>query len=544
MSSILILMIRGEMKMSDERYEFLEKFGKLEDSKRNEYMEELFVGHLESEDAFKSRWKYLVKLCHSDVNPPLPSTADDVMKIITNFKYEKLKDKYDLFKYSSYYANRDTIVGIKAYVKGELVIPSWVSFIGEKAFYSNLPNPMDVQWPANIYFHPHTVVIPKSVKAIGVNAFRGCRSIKKIIFQHEDEDEIEIYEGAFEHCEGLMEIKLPSKAKLPGGWGHRPIFFACFSLRRFVIGEWFKEEYYLSSILSKRSDYKTGSWISNKELVVHTRAKVSFKDLDLVESVFFEKGFEVSEIHANMFSGCKDLKKLNLDSVTSIGDEAFYGCSAIENLPLHDIEKIGEQAFKNCTNLKEIDFSKVRYIGKNAFKNCSSLERIELSEITQIAEGVFENCTNLKEMDFSKVRYIGKNAFKNCSSLECIELSEITQIAEGAFEGCCNLKELKFNGRVSKLIEPNIFKGCIGLKEINLPGVKVLGDKVFEGCVNLRVAVLPNLTKIKGNPFEGCNSLMGLNAEKLKEIDEEFVGVLEELTLDIPEELKEKFNLD
>ncbi len=98
-------------------------------------------------------------------------------------------------------------------------IPDGVLEIGEDAFFG-----------AEI----ENVVIPCSVKIIGVSAFYSCSNLKEVNFPDSIE---EIREDAFSECENLIRVILPPKLKKVGN----NAFNGCSSLEEVVFNEGLEE---------------------------------------------------------------------------------------------------------------------------------------------------------------------------------------------------------------------------------------------------------------------------------------------------------------
>lgn len=78
-------------------------------------------------------------------------------------------------------------------------------------------------------------------------------------------------------------------------------------------------------------------------------------------------------IHAYKFSGCTDLKEIDLNGVTYIDKSAFTNCTALKYVFIPDgVKYIGEWAFAHCTSLKRISIPRKTFIDKNAFNECNA----------------------------------------------------------------------------------------------------------------------------------------------------------------------------
>jgi hypothetical protein len=80
---------------------------------------------------------------------------------------------------------------------------------------------------------------------------------------------------------------------------------------------------------------------------------------------------EVKYINRGAFSGCKDLKEIDLNKVVDIAKSSFTNCSSVTELYIPDqVKYIGEWAFAYCSSLLTVKVHKDTIIGKNAFNEC------------------------------------------------------------------------------------------------------------------------------------------------------------------------------
>ncbi|MCH5166900.1 MAG: leucine-rich repeat protein [Erysipelotrichales bacterium] len=79
-----------------------------------------------------------------------------------------------------------------------------------------------------------------------------------------------------------------------------------------------------------------------------------------------------------MMTGLKSLRFIKFpdnSSFTKVGE--LSNCISIEKIYLPSkVDTINSSAFSGCTNLKEINLNNVKYIGAGAFNNCTSLKEI------------------------------------------------------------------------------------------------------------------------------------------------------------------------
>ncbi len=341
----------------------------------------------------------------------------------------------------------------------ELTIPSTVSYIGDNA----------MEETGLTVFR-----LPSAINALGVNAFRRCVGLSRIILPA-DVGRITFSDGVFSECSLLNEITVESG----------------------------------------------NAFYSNQNSDGH------LYNYDGSELVLFVAGVKTSYVTPNTlvrigngsFSGNSYLQSLTIgSSVTEIGDRAFSGSETdpssfllIKSVDFSDaisLVRIGDYAFYNCNFLTELDLKacvSLKSLGKFAFYNCTSLKKLTLPKgLTMIGDSCFEMMGDSKHKDFcsldlsmAELQSVGKNAFKNMDGLSEILLPNATNfIGEGAFDGCDYLRTVDIKSTMITNVANYTFRDT-PLSRIVLPKrIESIGIEAFSGC-NLSSLDLTLYLKLK-----------------------------------------------
>lgn len=98
-------------------------------------------------------------------------------------------------------------------------------------------------------------------------------------------------------------------------------------------------------------------------------------------------------IPADLFKGQDKLRKIDMDSVKSVGNNAFRECSALAEVNLPALETLNSAAFIYCTALAEVKFPAALSSGvtANALRYCSALKKVDFGAI-DAAKGLIGYC--------------------------------------------------------------------------------------------------------------------------------------------------------
>ncbi len=267
-------------------------------------------------------------------------------------------------------------------------------------------------------------------------------------------------------------------------------------------------------------------------------------------------------IEGNVFKNNKDIKELNTNKVTTIGNGAFEGCVGLRKVCLPEVTKLGDGAFAGCEALKSIDMPAIEKIGNKAFE-ATDIEKLEINNECRIEDEAFLSCTKLTEIKLSRNNIeIGENAFRGCINLKRIHVENLEQfemivrrfvdvekskrmkvlvcyedITGDLIEIYLGRMLIKLNTMLSlynpeddmqeeeecnkklsdelvtktKLIDKGYFEKAKSIKKIVARNATDIAENAFEGFQNLEFMVLNEKVYIDKGAFKDCENLKGIS---------------------------------
>lgn len=139
----------------------------------------------------------------------------------------------------------------------------------------------------------------------------------------------------------------------------------------------------------------------------------------------------------------------------------------------------------------EID-DRVQLIQDRQFKDDVTIQKLKLGQhLSVIGNEAFRSCTSIEELDTNKVGYIEEIGYRAFSDN--------------------NFKKLKLRYKI-RVIHGYGFYRCRGLSDVDITGIKEIGDYGFCDCIALkRVDIGNTLVSIGEKAFYNCTSLRKLD---------------------------------
>ena len=221
----------------------------------------------------------------------------------------------------------------------------------------------------------------------------------------------------------------------------------------------------------------------------------------------------VTEIDDGVFKEWRKLKRINLENIKRISEEAFMG-TGLEEVIAPSLLEVKPFAFNLCKKLTKVVMPAVKSIKYKTFENCQDLKYIELSECKDIEDYAFSNCYKLefnKEVLNMKLHQL---AFNNCRNYE-VATEEKLNIKGDTVTGfknkigtVLNIREVILPERVKKVSDRAFFNG--NFAKINIENVHMIGEDAFAFCHLLKAVDMRNVKEIGNGAFYDCSKLKSL----------------------------------
>ena len=358
------------------------------------------------------------------------------------------------------------------------------------------------------------IIIPSYVTAIGENAFNGCSRLRVIEMQ---DGVTEIGEKAFRGCTSLNSIEIPASVTSIGNGA----FEYCIELMMVNFRGTVRQLLALD-FGAKGIDMQTVSLTCNYGKASEGRCYYYGEYLMISDGVVEQctpsvKGYviipdSVTSIKYRAFEGCTGLMGVVIQNgVTLIDNYAFNGCTSLASVEIpRTVNSVGHYVFKGCSTLTEINYAgTIAEWGSINFNEGSALA--DFAPVTINGISVLE-ITEITASDLGGVTAIGSNAFNGWRNLRTVTIpSSVTSIGYSAFGNCTSLTSVSLPSTVAS-VGTYAFRGCSGLASVVIPnGVQEIEYGAFNGCVSLNSVTIPSsVTTVEGYAFNGCTSLKTL----------------------------------
>lgn len=374
------------------------------------------------------------------------------------------------------------------------------------------------------------VSIPRTVRDIGDNAFRGCTSLKNVYITRVET----LGNSVFEDCSKLETIELGVTLKKAGDYIFRnctnliyidnitdtpaqvteltfkDIKSGVYNLRRNGPNKVSAEDAAQYSVTLKVPDAYVTKYMMDTQWgkfhIAYADERGAWKKCGRFGDgmwILYADGTLL--IAADQGPGDNwDASAPNVLGFTTGGNDApinftkkieitgnithlsccFNDFKNLESVKLCPSVKSLNTTFYGCTKLTNINLENIETIGYQTFLG-TSITSLSLQNAKSIGEDAFGDCTKLAAVSLGSGCQVGKGAFGGCTALNSVGLNDANlDNAANCFNGCTSLTNVFYNGANLPL---GIFKNCKKLERVELgTNVKSIQWSAFEGCTALK----------------------------------------------------------
>ena len=362
-----------------------------------------------------------------------------------------------------------------------------------------------------------SVVLPDSVKEIGMHAFGGCTALETVVLPPEafDPDYTLFYDAiSYEACQNIKNLTAPADIVYNNSFPK--IVNVVVNSGTIIDDNFLSESITLESVVLPNSIESIGETpfynCSNLSSIIIEDGNEYYRSsgnciIDIVNKVLLQgcnasvipDDNSIVSIKERAFLGMKNLPNANIpNGVVDIGNRAFYNCSGMLSLSIPDtVETIGEEAFYNCKGLSSITVEDGNTV-YHSYGNCL----IETQSKTLLL-----GCKNSVLPDDDSVTSIGAYAFGGCSGLTSISIpNSVISIGGNAFVNCTGLTSISIPNSVIS-IDGGAFSMC-GLTSISIPSsVTSIGGSAFYYCKNLTSVIYEGQPVMSTGIYSYCTKV-------------------------------------
>lgn len=188
------------------------------------------------------------------------------------------------------------------------------------------------------------------------------------------------------------------------------------------------------------------------------------------------------------------LKQLNLNKITTIGNQVLYSNTELEYINCECIVNIGDDFLRNNINLSFIILPNCKKIGSYFLSSNRILTNISIPKVEEIGNNFLFSNLFIKNIDSDKLKIIGNNFLYNNDNIKVINLNSVIKI--GNFFMFNNKKIEHINMNNLEIVGSNFLINNLNVIYINLPNIKFI-DKYFMSMNQLISYInIPNIEYI------------------------------------------------
>ncbi len=360
-----------------------------------------------------------------------------------------------------------------------------------------------------------SAILPRTLTAIGDNAFKGCTGLT-VIDVHAPTPPTVGTDALTDNMNIYVPATAVSAYRNATGWNSHSTKIAALQYDFFNNNNYYK--------ITDATNHTVGITCRNDSYNSYSSSPSLFSPVT-------ENGtdYELTSILDNAFRGCTDINSVEITpSITSIGANAFYGCSSTNFQTVYippSVTSIGANAFHGCSSLIEVIAEKLAAptLGADAFSGCAGTLKLYVPanslaayKSAWIAYASIINAlsydftyqylcyhvtdadNHLVEVTYDNLKGSNGGGYRNIPENPVHEGITYTTTAIGdmAFKGYSDVTPILPSTLTS--IGAQAFYGVnYGLTHISIPAnVTSIGNEAFSGCSGLGLVVVGNGSNI------------------------------------------------
>lgn len=404
-----------------------------------------------------------------------------------------------------------------------------------------------------------SVIIPNSVREIGLNALSGLSALSELTlpaskvlgayfgknyyeggYQAEQAGDTYYLPSALENivvnsdkicadflrnASSVKTVTLPAHLKEIGDYA----FYGCLNISGVPLPQSLERvgKYAFAQCVSLLSiAFPAGAAVADNALSgclsLHT---VQAKGGAVLHKLFgvlpYEGSYSVTVLNKTYYIPLS-LTTVNISSGVVLADYMLYGMSALNtvNLP-SDIEEIGAYAFYGLNQLGALTLGQnLKRIKEYAFYDCKkSVINFVQNNVESVGKYAFVNCFELRTFDSPQIVQIGDNAFSGCYRLETLGVTK--QKVLGKYFG----KQM-FVDSYAVIQEGVTYYVPSALKTVKIYGDGALVEDMLADMSKVQSVFMYGVTEICQTAFAGCEGINALAGEDIVYIAEDAIAHL------------------
>lgn len=325
---------------------------------------------LDREETQKRKEEEFLATWHSASGNMMANTSDEIMSNIRDVMNEYSTGLYDVRRQVEIMtaACNNTVSRIiesgnrngKELFREELGNALYASYVDKREFE-------DI---ANETVHEHALLnigTPEELERLGSYGFRNNVFIRRVELPR---GITEVLPSFFFGCARLLEVWIPDSVEKIG----INAFYGCSSLKKIHLGK--------NSKLKEIGDYAFALNTRLESITLPNPVKTIgvgvLRGCESLSSIVWPKSTSSIQVGSHMLQNCRTLKEITLpETITEIPTSMFFGCTSLKSVSALKVDTVGPYAFSGSSQLRLVHLGKEVEINPLAFEGTDpSLEII------------------------------------------------------------------------------------------------------------------------------------------------------------------------